>query len=163
MPTPIRAPLSICSTPAETSRRPTSAKIATLTYSETDYPESAYGDLAVDVSLFDAYTDEVCEDIKEALNVTLRTAPEYVCQVRSYPRPVTGTARARRQGRLTGINNQASKVPLPAGHPRKYGLNFRDPAEINLFEGLECRSKVFLPRTPCWWPERCRVRRWQDP
>jgi hypothetical protein len=79
--------------------------------------------------------------------------------VRVYPRRVGSDWREqRRKGRLTGITNHATLVPLPEQHPRKDGFHFRDPAEVNVYDGLLRLQKTLLPETNILVAPNCLVR-----
>jgi len=114
---------------------------------ENEYNREPYlvAELAVDVALFDSYTDDLKDRVRKALNDAVGAVGEQIGWMTIYPKPITGDWReARRQGRLTGLNNQATRFALPEGHPRKHGLNFRDSAEVRVFEALE-RLQASLP------------------
>lgn len=55
-------------------------------------------------------------------------------------------------------------APLPASNPRKYGLNFRDGAQVRVFEALE-REQQRLPSedTLLIGANAVGVRGWEDP
>lgn len=116
-------------------------EVATLRYG---WYEDSYGEdhcqavLEVDVRLLPHYTDAVLEAVGSALRKVHAAGSIWISDVVAEPRRVTGDWRElRRQERLTGINNQATRMPLPQGHPKKYGLNFRDPSEVRVFEAFE--------------------------
>jgi hypothetical protein len=123
-------------------------EIASLTYDlwNGNFGQRQYqAKLAVEIALLYLYTEDVCARIETALNDVLRASTDSVVSVIPYPKKVQGDWRAlRREGRLTGITNQATLMPLKPNHPRKYGLNFRDAAEVRVFEAFE-RLQASLP------------------
>jgi hypothetical protein len=126
-------------------------EIAPLAYEHQDWSEYR-ARLEVEIALLHLYTEEVCLRIQGALNAVLRASPEWVPSVVPYSRKVQGDWRAlRREGRLTGIANQGTRLPLQPNHPRKYGLNFRDSAEVKVFDALRNCKPPYLLRTPSWW------------
>ena len=123
-------------------------EIASVTY---DWIDENWGQdryrvhLAVEMPLLPRYTEEVCEQIVDALQVLHTPNPVSFWGSAVYPKRVEGDWRElRRQGRLTGINNQGSRVPLPESHPKRHGLSFRDHAEVLVFEAFE-RAQRRLP------------------
>jgi hypothetical protein len=120
-------------------------EFATMTYRPDGWTEGTYWYniyLAVEPTLLARYTPEVCEAIRNAVKLIHLPDPVGFSDCIPHPKRVLGDWRElRRQGRVTGINNQANGIPLPTSHPKKYGLNFRDSSELLVFEAFERAQK----------------------
>lgn len=67
----------------------------------------------------------------------MRTDGYQVTKTTVAPKKVQGDWRsARQQERLSGINNQSHRQPLDKPHPIKDGLQFRDHAEVLVYDAL---------------------------
>ncbi len=137
-------------------------EVATMTYTTG---EDDFGgpwvtvDVGADPTLYDTYTDDVQSQIFDVFHATLLATGVRLNHVRVYPRRVEGDWREqRRKGRLTGITNHATLVPLPEQHPRKDGFHFRDPAEVNVYEGLLRLQQTLLPETTILVAPNCLAR-----
>jgi hypothetical protein len=123
-------------------------EIASVSYDWTDenWGQAQYQVyLAVEMPLLPRYTETVRKEIVDALELIHVPDPVGFSGCVAYPKRVEGDWRElRRQGRLTGINNQGTRVPLPDSHPKRHGLAFRDHAEVLVFEAFE-RAQKRLP------------------
>lgn len=91
----------------------------------------------VDMSAIDYLTDEIEEQIKDALNAVLRMSKEACQNIILVPSLVGGDWRSELTGAMYGKPvNQASLVALPQRYPTKDRMRFRDAGEVAVYDGL---------------------------
>jgi hypothetical protein len=101
--------------------------------------------LETEIPLLPSYTDQICDQIGDAL-ATVHAARSFgVKWVLPVPLSVGGDWRVmRRQARLTGITNQGTLRQPTEDHPVKDGLRFRSAQEVAVYDALK-RAQERLP------------------
>jgi hypothetical protein len=96
---------------------------------------------------------QLLKDYTNAIKASIAVALDKVAGERRLEHPLFVPRRveenwreARRQARLTGINNQGARRPLPENHPVKDGLKFRSWEEVAVYEAL-LRKQASLSET----------------
>jgi hypothetical protein len=93
-------------------------------------------DLYVDLALLEAFTDEVQDKIREAMDTAHSVVDEGIRYLRVLPTLVKGDWRTHYRAVLRTPSNQATLIKLPEVHPRLDNMSFRDPAELAVYQGL---------------------------